>query len=196
MELDDGSCVLLRRDVFGEEGFQTNEDVPWDSLRDAILESETRHAKAVAYRFLNERPRTVREMTDRLAKEDLGTKSNEAAVADLTRSGYLDDEQFARLWAESRAKNRPRGHRAISAELRKLGVARETIEHVLDSYYPDDRDLVRKVAVRRAESLRHLDKATFRRRLAGYLSRRGFDYATVVPLLDELWEESPDSEFD
>ena len=196
VELDDGSYVSLRRDVFGEEGYQTNEEVPWDRLRDAVLESETRHAKAVAYRFLSERPRTVKEMTDRLAKEDLGTKSIEAVVADLTRSGYLDDEQFARLWAESRANNRPRGRRAVSAELRKLGVARETIEHVLDSYYPDDGDLVRKVAVRRADSLRHLDRATFRRRLAGYLSRRGFDYATVAPLLDELWEESPDSEFD
>lgn len=196
VELGDGSYVSLRRDVFGEEGYQTNEEVPWDRLRDAILESETRQAKAVAYRFLNERPRTVREMTDRLAKEDLGTKSIEAVVADLTRSGYLDDEQFARLRAESRANNRPRGRRAISAELRKLGVARETVEYVLDSYYPDDGDLVRKVAVRRAESLHHLDRTTFRRRLAGYLSRRGFDYGTVAPLLDELWEGSPDSEFD
>lgn len=194
--LDDGSHLSLRRDVFGEEGYQTGQAISGDRLHDSVLESEARHAKAVAYRFLSERPRTVKEMIDRLAKEDLRSKSIEAAVADLTRSGYLDDEQFARLWAESRANSRPRGRRAVSAELRKLGVARETIEHVLDSYYPDDADLVQNVAVRRAESLRHLDRATFRRRLAGYLSRRGFDYATVAPLLNELWEDSSDSAFD
>ena len=182
--------------MFAEEGCETGKDVACERLRNAVSESETRHAKAVAYRFLSERPRTVKEMTDRLAKEDLAAKSIEAIIADLTRSGYLDDEQFSRLWAESRANSRPKGRRAVSNELRKLGVSRETVESVLDSYYPEDADLVRKVACRRAESLRHLDRATFRRRLAGYLSRRGFDYATVSPLLDELWEDSPDSELD
>ncbi len=195
VDLDDGSSVCLRRDVFDEECYETGKDVPSERLRDAVSESEARHAKSVAYRFLSERPRTVREMTERLSREDLGARSIEAVIADLTRSGYLDDEQFSRLWAESRANSRPRGRRAVSSELRKLGVSRETVESVLDSYYPDDADLVRKAAVRRAESLCHLDRTTFRRRLAGYLARRGFDYATVSPLLDELWTGSPDSEF-
>ncbi len=194
VDLDDGSSVRLRRDVFDEECYETGKDVPSERLSDAVSKSETRHAKSVAYRFLSERPRTVKEMTDRLSKEDLGARSIEAVIADLTRSGFLDDEQFSRLWAESRANNRPRGRRAVSSELRKLGVSRETIESVLDSCYPDDADLVRQVAVRRAESLRRLDRATFRRRLAGYLARRGFDYAVVSPLLDELWRESLDSE--
>jgi regulatory protein len=133
-------------------------------------------------------------MNDRLSKEDLTAESIEAVIADLAQSGYLDDEQFSRMWAESRAISRPKGRRAVSQELSSRGVSKETIESVLDSHYPDDGDLVRKVAVRRAESMRHLDKATFRRRLAGYLTRRGFAYGTVFPLLEELWEDPRDLE--
>jgi regulatory protein len=34
------------------------------------------------------------------------------------------------------------------------------------------------------------DRATFQRKLGGYLQRRGFSFETMKPILAELWEES------
>ena len=196
VELDGGSSIRIRRDVFDECSYEKGSDVSSEQLREAEAVSGARHARSVALRFLSHRPRTIKEMNDRLSQEDLTADSIEAVIADLTRSGYLDDEQFARMWAESRASHRPRGRRVVSQELSSRGVSRETIESVLDSYYPDDADLVRKVATRRAEIMRGLDKMTFRRRLSGYLARRGFGFGVVAPLLDELWDDPRDLESD
>ncbi len=45
------------------------------------------------------------------------------AIERLTDLGMLDDEAFARAWVESRDRARPRGERALRAELRQKGVA-------------------------------------------------------------------------
>ena len=49
-----------------------------------------------------------------------------------------------------------------------------------------EREVAREVALRRLEAYRGLDAPIVRRRLKGYLDRRGFPYEDIVTILREL----------
>ncbi len=55
----------------------------------------------------------------------------EAAIPKLIELDLLDDQKFARWWVEQRLRFRPKGNRALTAELLAKGIDREIISQVL-----------------------------------------------------------------
>jgi regulatory protein len=84
-----------------------------------------------ALHFLEARQRSVGEVRRRLGsagyREDLIT----AAIERLADLGVLDDAAFAQAWIESRDRARPRGERALQAELRQKGIDADTVTQAL-----------------------------------------------------------------
>jgi SOS response regulatory protein OraA/RecX len=78
---------------------------------------------------------------------------------------------------------RPRGAWALRSELSAKGVARETITIALQDY--DEEEAAQRAAVEGARRYKHLSPDLFRRRLSAYLSRRGFAYQVVTPLVTQ-----------
>ena len=85
-----------------------------------------------AARFLEPRARSVAEVRRRLTGAGYRADLVDGAIERLLELGMLDDEAFARAWVESRDRARPRGERAIRAELGLKGVDRTTIDLVLE----------------------------------------------------------------
>lgn len=139
-----------------------------------------------ALRFLEARQRSVAEVRRRLVtagyRDDLVT----GAIERLADLGVLDDKAFAAQWVESRDRARPRGERALRAELRQKGVDAETIARTLDerrgtddagedgTSAPDE-GAARRLLARHAASLsRVTDPRARRQRAYALLVRNGF----------------------
>lgn len=107
---------------------------------------------------------------------------------ELERLGYVNDERFAKTKALSAAEHKQHGRRRAMAELMKAGVGRQVAEKALDDVYEqtDSTALARQLAQKQAARLRRLDPQVARRRLAGMLQRRGFDYDAIKPVIDEV----------
>ncbi len=146
-------------------------------------------AHEIALRFLSYRPRSEREVADYLRRKGFDARTVEAELERLRRVGLVDDRAFARFWVENRTAFRPRSRRALQVELRRKGVPLPIIREVLQEASPDERALALRLAHERARRLRGLDPSTFRRRLAGYLIRRGFDGELVMEILRTLEQE-------
>jgi regulatory protein len=95
---------------------------------------------AAALRFLEERARSVHEVRRRLARAGYPPDSVEDTLTRLLELGMLDDQAFARAWVESRDRARPRGERALRAELRAKLVDDAIIEQVLEERQQLHRD--------------------------------------------------------
>jgi regulatory protein len=134
--------------------------------------------------FLSYRPRSEAEVRRRLQRQDLSEDTVEAVVERLLAADLLNDEEFARYWVENRAQFRPRGTAALRYELRRKGLSDAAIEAALEG--ADEERAARQAAERAARRLAHLPVPEFRRRLAAYLARRGFSYAVIQPLVEEL----------
>jgi len=156
-----------------------------------IAELQERDAAERAYdralTLLSYRPRSAAEISHRLCEADFPPSAIEAALARLERAGLVDDAAFARYWVENREQFRPRGRRMLRWELRQKGVPDRIIDKVLAPL--DEMASALRLTRERAPRLRHLDEATFRRRLSAYLARRGFPYAIITDVVLQVWEE-------
>lgn len=142
-----------------------------------------------ALRFLGYRPRSEREVADHLRRKGFEPDLVAAEIERLRRAGLVDDRAFARFWVENRMAFRPRSRRALQVELRRKGIPPAIIQEVLQEASGDERALALRLARERARRLQGVDPQTFRRRLASYLSRRGFDPELVGEVLRALAAE-------
>src|SRR3954467_12194528 len=82
--------------------------------------------------FLAVRPRSTHETRQRLVSLGYEGGLVETVVERLVGIGYLDDQEFALAWVESRDRARPRGEHALRMELARKGIERQTIDMVLE----------------------------------------------------------------
>lgn len=136
-----------------------------------------------AVRFLSYRPRSRAEIERYLRDKRVAEDVIDDVVARLERANYVDDEAFARFWVENRERFRPRGRRALRYELRQKGVSEAVIAQALSDL--DDEANAWQAVEGRLSRWADLPADEFRRKVAGYLSRRGFDYDTVSSTLEK-----------
>ena len=123
--------------------------------------------------MLSQRERTVAELVAWLGERGYAAAEVEATVGELIETGALDDECFARRFAEDKRELRGWGPERIRAALVGRGLASQAIEAALDG----DR---RPIQLERAVELlaRRAEKPTDERsrgRALAYLARRGYD---------------------
>jgi regulatory protein len=172
---------------------------PGQVLSDVELEAlEAKGAIEEGYNrslnYLSYRPRSRAEVVTYLRRRDMQEKQIDAVVERLEGVGLLDEVAFAEFWVENREKFRPRGLMGLRYELRNKGVSEAIIERVLATV--EVSDSAYRAAGKRARQLRHLDRATFSRKLVDYLARRGFDYELARETAYRYWVELGGSEED
>jgi len=101
-------------------------------------QARLQHARDLAWRALNRRERTVTEMARLLADKRVEPSAIDAVVGELREQGYLDDESYARRFAEDRRRLDAWGPDRIERKLQSLGVPRELIEAALADRRQED----------------------------------------------------------
>ena len=164
-----------------------------DARTAAVLRDfdERRKAYEAALLLLSYRPRSESELRTRLLRRGLGAEAIAAALERVRQAGLLDDAAFARAWVEDRGSARGRGRRTLAAELRAKGVDPEAAEPALAGV--DDAERALEAARQRSARLGDLPWRDFQLKLGGFLSRRGFGYETIGPVLRTLWRERHDA---
>ena len=142
-----------------------------------------------ALRLLNYRVRSSAEIQKKLAEKGYDEPVIEKVLARLLQNGLINDAQFAQTWVENRGAFRPRSRRALTMELRRKGVAEETIEQAL-AETQDEEELAYQAGQRLAQRLAHAERKEFRMKLLAFLGRRGFNFETILPVVDRLWIEN------
>ena len=151
-------------------------------------QDEAERAYGRALNFLSYRPRSEAEVRRNLRSKGFEDSIVEAVIERLTQVGLLNDREFAHYWVENRLQFRPKGVRALRQELRDKGISASIVDDVLIDV--DEEAAARQAAKAGVRRLKHLAPADFRRKLGMYLSRRGFSYAVIRPLVEEMLEES------
>lgn len=165
---------------------------PGDKLTEekinTLIEKDTLE---VAYQraldLLNYRPRSEKEIRQRLTEKSIQPDLIELVVERLKLANLVRDESFARMWVESRNEFHPRGRRLLRYELKAKGITDQYIDSALEKA-PEEEELAKKAAIQYARRLDGLDWQKFKNRLSGFLARRGFSYTTIAPIVKSLWE--------
>lgn len=165
---------------------------------------DVRRGRDAALDLLAVRLRTVDEMRRRLRRKEFGREVVERVVDGLLERGLLDDAEFCRTFLRERLEGRPRGRFALVQELRKRGVARELAEEMVERVMREEgvaeddgahRAAEAWLAKQPADAVDRIagghDRKTrerLKRRLYGYLERRGFPRGLARRVMEETLE--------
>lgn len=141
-------------------------------------------AFTAALRYLGYRPRSQYEIEKYLTDKEYDEEVVDATVARLYEYNYLDDEAFARSWLGDRERFKPKGERAIRYELKQKGIADDIITLVLEELNEDESAWL---AVQpKLERWIILDEQTMKKKMMGFLGRRGFSYDAIRSVVEQV----------
>jgi regulatory protein len=135
---------------------------------------DLQRALDLAYRYLGHRDRTVAELRRHLEAKGVEPRTAEAAIAELTVQGYLDDARYAQRFAEDRRTIDAWGAERIERRLLAVGVDAALIAAALDERDADE-ELEAALAVLRRRFPRAPSDDRERERALGMLVRKGYE---------------------
>jgi len=191
--IDEKFSFALAVELAIDFGLRPNFVVTPALLDEMLRRDGDARAYARALNFLSYRPRSSKEIRDKLVRDEFPDSVVHRVLERLQKEGQINDADFASLWVESRTHSRPKGARVLRQELRIKGVEAETIAHSL----PDDEQerLNALEAVRpQMRKWNGLDKRAQRDKAIAFLQRRGFGFGAALSALRALAEEDQDTD--
>jgi regulatory protein len=164
---------------------------PFDGLEERVeLERLRLHAYDRALNMLAFRARSSSELARSLQRKGEERPYVDWALERLKEQGLLDDAAFARSFARSRVVDGKQSRRRVQQDLARKGVARslsdEAIDTVLKEEAVDQHAIVEEAARKKLRSLAGLEPAVQRRRLYGFLARRGYELDDIRSVLSAI----------
>jgi regulatory protein len=135
-------------------------------------EPKSCHERALG--LLAVRPRSRRELEQRLTAAGFGADEVADVLGRLERVGLVDDADFARQLAEQQFVHKRAGRRAVTSALIAKGIAPDLIEAVVAEAPDDEEARAEELARSKALRMGSGDPAKAFNRLFGLLMRRGY----------------------
>jgi regulatory protein len=139
-----------------------------------------------AVQFLSYRARSESELRVKLARSGFPPKIVASTLEKLRSLKLIDDEIFARSFAQARIENRGYGPLRLERELRQKGVAKALVGRLIEETF------ARSGGKERARSLvgkrfrgQDLGDAKILRRAIGFLQRRGYRDSVIAEILKQ-----------
>lgn len=179
-------------------GLRTGDEITPERIRDIEASEELVSARAVALRFLGVRPRTVKEIRDKLREKEFGDEEIGKTINALVQARLLDDAEFARAYVSDQLAKRPAGALLLRKKLLLLGVSKEIIDETLKGFLGQEEDEARALRlardfVRKSRAMRPREpEIKLRKRTGSFLGRRGFPWDVVQSVCKRLFAESED----
>ena len=193
VDLDGSFAFALPAQLVADERIEVGNVLDGARISALLAAEQASRATEAALVFLGYRPRSEKEVRDRLRRGGYDQEAIEHAISRLHEWRYLDDADFARRWVENRTTYRPRGKRLLQQELRHKGIDSETAREVIAEVDLDEAGAAEALARRRLPSYAGDDPVAIRRRLGAYLARRGYGYDVIrVALERALGEDEGD----
>lgn len=156
-----------------------------------------------SFRFVSFRPRSEKEFRDFLAKKLQKRKIFDQNIVDrvllrLRELEYLDDAKFVSWWIDQRQTHKPKGMRLIAQELKAKGISDDLVKPLLvkqKGQYccgrnfiapEDDITSAKRAVAKKLAQWQKLPKLEQKKKIYGFLGRRGFDAHTIHRVIDEV----------
>ncbi|MDP4804087.1 MAG: recombination regulator RecX [Candidatus Nanopelagicales bacterium] len=143
-------------------------------------------ARKIVLRRLDVAPRTRGELSDSLVAQQIPALVITEVLDRFEEVGLIDDELFARMWAQSRHTHKGQSRHVIRQELRRKGIDDDLIATALDAISDDqETERARALVERKLVSLTRFDNHVIERRLVGMLARKGYPTSLCFTVVRE-----------
>ena len=152
-------------------------------------EPEHTSARQIALRTLAARGRSVGEVRAKLRDRGIEQDVIDTEVERLQAEGLLNDSDLAQQLVWSLTEHKKLGPVAIRQALMKRKIPGAIIDQVAPRASDVEPDVIEQLALERMRVLRGLEPDVQKRRLLGFLARRGYSGSEVYRAVDRVCEQ-------
>jgi regulatory protein len=149
-----------------------------------------RSAYDYALDLLSARAYTSAGLRRKMAQKEFAADDIDAAITRLVAGGLLDDRKFAAEFARQKIAVGGASVRRVRQQLAQKGIpssdASEAIARMLDDEHVDQEAAVERIALKKLRSLEGLEESVKRRRLFGFLSRKGYELDDIKRVISRI----------
>ncbi|WP_322627325.1 RecX family transcriptional regulator [Aedoeadaptatus coxii] len=183
VDLNDEISLSLPESVFVRHNLYKGKELGEEDLLDIRKDGERQIAIDFALKKLRNR-KTTWEIKDLLFKEGIDEDAILAAVDYLQDYGFLNDREYAELYARDKRNLNGYGPVKIRYLLKQKGVDDELIADALEHFTQDDEiELVEKIVHKKYVRNRNLSKE--KTKIIRFLLSRGFEYSAIKAVLSQ-----------
>lgn len=158
----------------------------------------------IALRFLSYRPRSEKEIRDKLLRKKAPKEIIEKIIEKLKEKKFINDEEFGRWWIENRLRFKPQGIRLTELELRNKGIDKELIDRIIHNssirqaqddpentegsefIIQSDLEQAKKLVEKKIVRFKGLSRKEIYQKVGRFLAPKGFDWDTIKQSIDEV----------
>ena len=143
-----------------------------------------------ALNLLAARPYSSSALRRKLGQKEYDAADADDAIRRLLDNGLLNDAKFAEQFARSKMLSTGASKRRLTQDLYRKGikgdVATQAIANVVEQDEIDPAAVIERVARKKLAQLGDLEPFVLRRRLFGFLARRGYDLDEIKRVVSLL----------
>lgn len=175
----DTETVLMSR-------FSVGSEITDEELRELIDSSNEKRAKERALWLISYRDHSKKELEEKVKKtsDDVSAKK---AVERMEELGLVDDEKFARRYAEELINVKHLSVRGARYKLTEKGIDRELADEILEELDPDPREHIQIIIDKKYSAALADEKG--RRRCIAALQRMGYAWSDINAVIGEYTED-------
>lgn len=165
-------------------GLAKGKVITYEELNSLLYEDLKIKAMRKSLSLLSYKPRTEREMCDKLRENEYDDEIIGVTIEKLLSLGYINDYDYALSYIESRLS--AYGMYRIKSDLFRKGISSEIIEKAVSDSEVDQSDEIRELFAKKLKSCEGLTNEKRYNRVMSYMLRKGFDYGSINKLFEEF----------
>ena len=181
--LDGEYAVSVDTVTLASSGYTVGQIITDEALHDLLEIANRNRAKEKALYLIEYRSRTRKELYDKL-RPLYGEEAAEAVLERLEELGLINDEAYARDYAEQLIERKHFSLERAAFELMRKGIDRVTAESVLAEFDPDPCDQIR--ALLETKFSRRLSTEKDRLRTVNALKAMGFRWSDIRDCMEDV----------
>ncbi len=183
----DGEFALkLDTETVISSPYSVGSNITDEQLKKLIEASGEKRAKEKALWLLSSRDHSKRELEAKIRKSS-DIDSAKKAVERMEELGLVDDEKFARRYAEQLINVKHLSKKGAKYKLIEKGIDKDLAEQILEELAPDPREHIETLIERKY--LRYLSDEKGRRKTVSALQRMGYSWSDIKAVMSNYFED-------
>lgn len=183
----DGEFALkLDTETVISSPYSVGSNITDEQLKQLIEASGEKRAKEKALWLLSSRDHSKRELEAKIRKSS-DIDSAKKAVERMEELGLVDDEKFARRYAEQLINVKHLSKKGVKYKLIEKGIDKDLAEQILEELDPDPREHIERLIERKYQ--RYLSDEKGRRKTVAALQRMGYSWSDIKAVMSNYFED-------
>ena len=183
--IDGEYAVSVDTMTFLSTGKKVGSEITDEELHELIETSKYNRAKEKALYLIEYRSRTKKELFDKLVVL-FGESAAERAVERLEELGLINDESYAREYAEVLLDRKGFSRQRAAFELIKKGIDKDVVEEILDELETDPVEQIKKLL--ETKFARRLSNEKDIAKTVNSLKAMGYRWSDINEAMNKEWD--------